>query len=365
MTSYKVQPETSGTSDENSALLGRSGFVGRFQEDPFSGGILMAVFDGKRLLFRRDTYLQAKLTTAKRIVYNTEDVYLLGFELNFMKSFSPQYRFRGADINITVQKDGTSDSKPSITKIVPTIIAVDVSEREVQDTNEITVGAAASAGPGQSNVSAKQTHNDKTNFTGRRKFHGVIKRDDTAFWRLYEEPESQSGIPSIFRLVTLVQCLEGGFTVRLEVSARIVKWPKFLGLHNLCFNSSFSADSNKRTISPQDQASEDDSKELIRRINEMMEISALDKQNDSKTTTEPAERSNTDDSDSNSNAQTPQSSKSADRGLQSKFNAPDKKGVSSKPSTESAGSINLVFAGGQQSYGRQLSQNIKGGWGKE
>lgn len=352
MAPSNVQTETSGPRNKTSALPDSSRFAGQIPEDPFSGGVLMAVFDGKTLHYRRDTYFQAKLTTAKRIVYSTEDVYLLAFELNFMKSYSPQYRFRGADIDITVQEGGDSDSTPSITKIYPTIIAVDVSEREVQDTNEITVGATASAGPGQSHLSAKQTHIDQTNFTGRRKFHGLIKQGNIASWRLYEEPESQSGIPSIFRLVTLVQCLKGGFSVQLEVSARIVKGPKLLGLHNLFFNSSFSAHPTLHHISEQDQASRDESTELIQRVNKMMEISALDKRNGSETAIKTAGRSDTDDS------------------------VLEEQGASSNILAESTARSNaigpfretdhIVLTGGEVNYGQQtsnVSSNHGFGWG--
>ncbi|PTB36555.1 hypothetical protein M441DRAFT_281267 [Trichoderma asperellum CBS 433.97] len=222
-----------------------------FPEDPFSGGIIMATFDGKGLLYRKDTYFQAKLTTAERVLYEGQDVYLLSFELNFMRSFSPQYRFRGADVNITFQRDKSSDSEPSITKIFPSIIAVDVGERNVQDNAELTAGAGASAGPGQINASAKQIHNDKTTFEGRRKFLDLIKGDNTASWRLYEEPGSQSGIPAILRLATLVRCLKGGFKVQLEVSVRMAGGPKLLGLHKLFFDSTFKARSHTHTISAQ------------------------------------------------------------------------------------------------------------------
>jgi hypothetical protein len=108
---------TPDTGDGSSAPPGSSKPARQFPEDPFSGGILMAIFNGKRLLYRRDAYFQAKLTTAERVMHEKQDVYLLSFELNFMNSFSPQYRFRGADINITVWGDENSDSKPSITKI--------------------------------------------------------------------------------------------------------------------------------------------------------------------------------------------------------------------------------------------------------
>lgn len=221
-----------------------------FPEDPFSGGVLMAVFDGKGLLYRKDTYFQAKLATAERLLCEGQDVYLLSFELNFMRSFSPQYRFRGADINITLQKDKSSDSEPSITQIFPSIIAVDVGERNVQDA-ELTAGAGASAGPGRTNASAKPMHNDKTTFEGRRKFLGLMKGDNTASWRLYEEPGSQSGIPAVFRLVTLVRCLKGGFKVQLEASVRMAGGPKLLGLHKLFFDSTFKARSYTHTISAQ------------------------------------------------------------------------------------------------------------------
>ncbi|KIW16616.1 hypothetical protein PV08_03804 [Exophiala spinifera] len=232
--SVEIMEETPVIGGGDSVPSGSTKFERYFPEDPFGGGVLMAVFNGKGLLYRRDTYFQAKLTTAERIF-----------------RFSPQYRFRGADVNITVWRDEASGSKPSITKVFPTVLAVDVSEREVQDTNEVIAGAGASAGPGQVNTSVKQTHHDKANFQGRRKLHGLVKGHNTASWRLYEEPGSQSGIPSIFRLVTLVRCLKGGFKVQLEVSARMVKWPKLFGLHNLFFDSGFSARSYIRTVSPQ------------------------------------------------------------------------------------------------------------------
>src|ERR1700733_6039405 len=107
---------TPDTGDGSSAPPGTSKPARQFPEDPFSGGILIAIFDGKRLFYRRDTYFQAKLTTAERVMYEKQDVYLLGFEINFMNSFSPQYRFRGADITITVSGGENSDSKPLITK---------------------------------------------------------------------------------------------------------------------------------------------------------------------------------------------------------------------------------------------------------
>src|SRR3954466_2784815 len=94
-----------------------------------------------RLLYKRDVYFQAKLATAKRILYEGQDVYLISFELNFMMSFSQQYRFRGADITITAKKDFNvepSDSEPSIEKFSPTVLAVDVSERQIQESTEVT-----------------------------------------------------------------------------------------------------------------------------------------------------------------------------------------------------------------------------------
>lgn len=168
-----------------------------------------------------------------------------------MRSFSPQDRFRGADINITFRKDKTSDSEPSITKTFPSITAGDVNERETQDTAELTAGAGASAGPGQVNTSAKQTHNDKTSSKGRRMFLGLVKGDNMASWRLYEEPGSQSGIPAIFRLVTLVRCLKGGFKVQLEASVRMAGGPKLLGLHKIFFDSTFKARSYIHNIPAQ------------------------------------------------------------------------------------------------------------------
>ncbi|KAK1240280.1 hypothetical protein MKX08_007722 [Trichoderma sp. CBMAI-0020] len=239
------------TGDKSSASTSSPTLERYFPEDPFSGGVLMAAFDGKGLLYRKDTYFQAKLTTAERVLYEGQDVYLLSFELNFMRSFSPQYRFRGADISITFTKDKSSDSEPSITKIFPSIIAVDVGDRNVQDATGLTAGAGASAGPGHMDASAKQIHNGKTTFEGRRKFLGLIKGDNTASWRLYEEPGSQSGIPAVFRLVTLVRCLKGGFKVQLETSVRMAGGPKLLGLHKLFFDSAFKARSYTHTISAQ------------------------------------------------------------------------------------------------------------------
>jgi hypothetical protein len=217
-----------------------------FPEDPFSGGILMATFDGKGLLYRKDTYFQAKLTSAERVLYEGQDVYLLSFELNFIKSFSPQYRFRGADISITVQKDNPSDLEPSITNIFPSTI-----ERGIQDTTKIATGAEALAGPGHTNESARQTLHDKATIKERNKFLGVVKGDNTASWRLYEKLGSQSGIPAIFRLVTLVRCLKGGFKVQLEASVRMAGGPKLLGLHRLFFDSTFKARSHTHTVSAQ------------------------------------------------------------------------------------------------------------------
>jgi hypothetical protein len=68
--------------DGNSAPLGSTEYARHFSKDPFSGGIIMAVFSGKRLFYRRDTYFQAKLTTAERILYEKQDVYLPSYELN-------------------------------------------------------------------------------------------------------------------------------------------------------------------------------------------------------------------------------------------------------------------------------------------
>lgn len=245
MTSRYTVPEAGLTPDAgagNSAPLGSVKTARRLPDDPFSGGTLVAVFDGSReLLYRKDVYFQAKLATAERIWFEKQDVYLLSFELGFMKSFSLEYRFRGADINLTVEKGDSSDCEPSITRIFPTTIAVDISEREIQDTNELTAGVGGPAGPVQLNTSATRTHFDKTNFKGSRKFHGLIKKENTACWRLYEEARSQSGISPVFRLVALVQCLRGDFKVQLDVSARIVKWPKLFGLHKIFFNSNFRA----------------------------------------------------------------------------------------------------------------------------
>ncbi|KAL2673524.1 hypothetical protein Neosp_011966 [[Neocosmospora] mangrovei] len=238
----------------NSPLPGGSRTPRQFPEDPFGGGILVADFHGHGL-YRKDAYFQARLTAKERVIYEKQDVYLLAFELNFMRSFSPQYRFRGADIDIVVGADAKSSSSeppPSITNIFPTGFAVHVSEREVQQTNEVAFDAGATPGPAQLNASVTQTHSDRTNFQGYRRFHGLIKGDNAASWRLYEEPESQSGIPMIFRIVTLVRCLSGGFNVELRVSTRMAKWPKLLGLHNLFFDSSYSARSYPQFIVQQD-----------------------------------------------------------------------------------------------------------------
>jgi hypothetical protein len=238
--------------DGSRGLSDTTKVVRHFPEEPCSDGILMASFDGAMLLYRKDVYFVAKLIRAERVLYDNQDVYLLSFEVNFMRSFAPQYRFRGADIDLTVQRVNGKplEPKPSIRKIIPTVIAVDVSEREVNESNEVTSGAGASAGPGQLNASVKQTHSDKTTFKGRRKFHGLIKRDNHASWRLYEEKGSQSGIPSIFRIAAFVRCPEGKFEVELKLSVRMVKWPKLFGLHNLYFDSSFSAETIKVVIDP-------------------------------------------------------------------------------------------------------------------
>jgi hypothetical protein len=241
---------TPGTGSRSNAPPGGPKAVRHFPEDPRSDGILMAVFDGAKLLYRRDAYFQAKLTSVDRILYEGEDVHMIRFELNFMRSFSQQYRFRGADIDITVQKVfdiKPSDSKPSIRKIFPTVLTVDVSEREIQKNNEVSAGAGATAGSAQLNLSVKETHQDKTSFKGTRKFHGIIKGDSAASWRLYEEKGSQSGIPSIFRIATLVHCPKGEFQIKLKMSARMVKWPKLFGLYNLYFDSSFSANTSMPT----------------------------------------------------------------------------------------------------------------------
>src|SRR3954465_6838222 len=105
-------------------------------------------------------------------------VYLISFELNFMRSFSQQYRFRGADITITPKKDFNvepSDSEPSIRNIFPTVLAVDVSEGEIRESTEVTTGAGVSGGPGKLNASVKLTDQDKTSFKGERSFMALSK----------------------------------------------------------------------------------------------------------------------------------------------------------------------------------------------
>jgi hypothetical protein len=211
----------------------------------------MAVFDGSVLFYRKDVYFQAKMTSVDRILFEGEDLYMITFEVNFMRSFSEQYRFRGADINVKVQRDFNdkpSDSEPSIRKIFPTILTVDVSERQIQKNNEVTTGAGATAGSAKLNLSVKQAHQDTTSFKGARKFHGIIKGDRIASWRLYEEKGSQSGIPSIFRIATLIHCPQGAFQIKLEMSARMVRWPKLFGLHNISFDSSYRADTFIQTV---------------------------------------------------------------------------------------------------------------------
>lgn len=217
------------------------GLIKHFPQDPFSGGCSVAEFDNEKLSYRKDVYFQANLTTARRLWLDAEDVYLLAFELNFMKSYSPQYRFRGADIKITVKDSIHPNCNLPISTIYPTAIAVDVSKREIQDSSEASLGAGGLPAPAQLSATLKQTHSSKTTFNGRRRFHGLVKDDKTACWRLYEEPGSESGIPPAFRLVVLVPSPETEFYVRLEVSTRMVKWPKVFGLHNLYFDSTFTA----------------------------------------------------------------------------------------------------------------------------
>jgi hypothetical protein len=126
--------------DGSRGLSDTTKVVRHFPEEPCSDGILMASFDGAMLLYRKDVYFVAKLIRAERVLYDNQDVYLLSFEVNFMRSFAPQYRFRGADIDLTVQRVNGKplEPKPSIRKIIPTVIAVDVSEREVNESNEVT-----------------------------------------------------------------------------------------------------------------------------------------------------------------------------------------------------------------------------------
>ncbi|KAK2737526.1 hypothetical protein CKAH01_07597 [Colletotrichum kahawae] len=219
-------------------------------------GILMAEFDGAMDTFpRKDAYFHAKLTEVVRTHYLEQDVYLMRFVFRFMKSFSRQYRFRGASIDITVQQaksanDGTEvqppenldelDHQPKIVKIYPEGLPIEMSEREIRNGSEMTAGLGATPGPAQVNFSVTRTQEQSAKFKGSRFINGLIKgTKNVASWRIFEDQGSQSGLPSIINGVILVQCPRGEFQVQVAMSARMPKWPKTFGLHRLYFNSNY------------------------------------------------------------------------------------------------------------------------------
>ncbi|WYZ36259.1 hypothetical protein EsH8_XII_000009 [Colletotrichum jinshuiense] len=239
-----------------------------FQAKLPGDGIIMAEFDGSMDAFpKKDAYFHAKLTEVERTRYREQDVYLIRFVFRFVRSFSRQFRFRGADIDISVKEERpVSDTMqdqsskqhkqqgclPKILKIYPEGLPINISEQEIQNGSDITAGAGATPGPAQINFSVTQTHQRTAKFKGGRFINGLIKGShDVASWRIFEDRGSQSGIPSIINTAMLVRCPRGRFQVHATMSARMPKGPKMFGLHHLYFNSNHHARSTKPTIIPE------------------------------------------------------------------------------------------------------------------
>lgn len=147
---------------------GRTGFLE--QENPcvqlnpneiWSTGMIMAEMDGQRdmWMYRKDARIQGKLTTVKRIFYEGQDVYLLGFTLHLMHSFSPQYCFSGANVEITINMEHhtgvSTHSDLFIQAIFPDVLAIQISDREIHSNDEFGLTGGIAAGLAQINLNTK------------------------------------------------------------------------------------------------------------------------------------------------------------------------------------------------------------------
>ena len=170
------------------------------------------ILSGNRLHF------EARLTSMQEIIYDGEEAHLLTVKLSFLKSFSHDLRFLGAQVDIRL-RGRVPFLLPSIKKISPEGLAVHVSDREIFSGQERMAQVGAVAGPSQVNLNVKETRGKKTTFKGERYIHGVTPDDMRASWRLYEEKGCRSGLPPIFRL-GIVVCPRTTFDMKIDMSVR-------------------------------------------------------------------------------------------------------------------------------------------------
>ncbi|KUL91387.1 hypothetical protein ZTR_01578 [Talaromyces verruculosus] len=163
-----------------------------------------------------DLQFEAKWVSKQEIIYEGQNGYLLTVKLTFLKPFAHDLRFRGAQVNIQLHKTG--DVEPSIRKISPEGLAIQVSNTEIYNGQELIVGGGAAAGPTQVNLNVKEMRGKRTTFKGERYIHG-ISDDKRAFWRLYEERGCRSGLPPIVRL-GIVICPRVGCDMEISMSVQ-------------------------------------------------------------------------------------------------------------------------------------------------
>jgi hypothetical protein len=188
---------------------------------------VLAEYDGKGL------YFHAKVSAIEKTTYGGEDVHLLQLTLNFMKPVTQRYRFRGArvDVKVCSEAPGKAADAPVIRRITPEADLVHVSDQEVSSGEKVAVATTAGNGPASVNVNMDRSRGKRTTFKGIRLIHGLIKNQQEARWRFYEEPESGSGLPPVVRLLLVVQCT-GRFQLNVDMSAKTMSILKFGKLRN-------------------------------------------------------------------------------------------------------------------------------------
>lgn len=179
----------------------------------------------------RGTYFKVELEPIQSTIYEEEEMHMLQLKLSFMNPFSERYRIRGSAVKVTLEAV-EQGKDPFIRRIKPEADLVQVSDQEITTGQRVTVGTSVNGGPSTFNLNLEGSKAKRTTFKGIQLIHGVIEDQLHASWKLYEEPNSKSGLPKVVRLLLVVQC-KTEFKLKVELSARVRRISRFWRLRTV------------------------------------------------------------------------------------------------------------------------------------
>ncbi|KIX99583.1 uncharacterized protein Z520_04216 [Fonsecaea multimorphosa CBS 102226] len=170
----------------------------------------------------QDCYFDIKLTQVESTTFHAQPAQKLEFKLDLARPFSVAKRIRSARVSIEVSGGTVSKRSPRVMGINPEASLVKIADQEVTRGQSLGLTTGTSpAAPGSLSLSGNLSFGQKTSFAGNRLIHGFMVSESRAQWKMYEEPNSKSGLPPSLSLLMIVESDED-FRVSAELC--VLRW---------------------------------------------------------------------------------------------------------------------------------------------